>query len=223
MNHKLKLVSFKLCPYVQRAVLTLLHQNVPFEIEYIDLAQKPQWFLEVSPLGKVPVLIVDDEKAIFESAVINELLSELSDYSLHPADPFARAINRAWITYAAHLQATLYRIEMAPNQAAFLEYQQRFAKLLEPLEKLLTGSTYFNGEQPLIIDFTYAPIFMRLQMLHNHYPVSVFHNFPKALAWSNALINLPEMHDSVVEDYKDLYHHWLLEHSGFLQQQLMQP
>lgn len=222
MNHKLKLISFKLCPYVQRAVLTLLHQDIPFEIEYIDLANKPRWFLDISPLGKVPVLVVDDEKAIFESAVINELLAELSSPPLHPVDPFDRATNRAWITYAAHLQAMLYRLEMAPNRAAFQEYQQRFAKLLEPLENQLADGPFFNGERPQLIDFTYAPIFMRLQMLHNRYPVSVFHHYPGTAEWAKALTSLPELEHSVVNDYKERYFNWLMEHSGFLQQELIQ-
>lgn len=220
MDHSLKLVSFKLCPYVQRAILTLLHQKIPFEIEYIDLCNKPGWFLDISPLGKVPVLIVDNDKAIFESAVINELLSELSTHPLQPEDPIDRAENRAWIAYAAYLQNMLYRLETAPNQAAFFEFQQRFSKLLDPLEKQLGKSTYFNGESPSLVDFTYAPIFMRLQMLHNHYPVSVFHNLPQMIAWSSSLTHLPEMSDSIVSDYKELYHHWLLEHSGFLNQEL---
>jgi hypothetical protein len=57
----LHLISFKTCPFVQRAVITLKHKNIDFDITYIDLAEPPDWFLEMSPLGKVPVLKVDDE------------------------------------------------------------------------------------------------------------------------------------------------------------------
>ena len=56
----LHLISFKTCPFVQRAVITLKHKNIDFEITYIDLADPPDWFLEMSPLNKVPVLKVDD-------------------------------------------------------------------------------------------------------------------------------------------------------------------
>jgi glutathione S-transferase len=54
----LKLVSHKLCPYVQRAVIALAEKNVPFERIDVDLANKPDWFKAVSPLGKTPVLLV---------------------------------------------------------------------------------------------------------------------------------------------------------------------
>lgn len=70
---KLTLISHALCPYVQRAVIALNEKNVPFERIDIDLRKKPTWFLAMSPLGKTPVLTVDNQP-IFESAVICEYL-----------------------------------------------------------------------------------------------------------------------------------------------------
>src|SRR6266478_9574691 len=90
MTPKLTLISHKLCPYVQRAVIALTEKGVPFERIDIDLANKPDWFLAISPLGKTPVLQVGDT-AIFESAVILEYLEETEPKPLHPADALARA------------------------------------------------------------------------------------------------------------------------------------
>src|SRR4029450_6177472 len=75
MAASLKLISHKLCPYVQRAVIALTEKGIPFERIDIDLANKPDWFLKISPLGKVPVLVVAQdgrEVALFESNVICE-------------------------------------------------------------------------------------------------------------------------------------------------------
>jgi len=90
MAAPLKLISHKLCPYVQRAVIALSEKGVAFERIDIDLANKPDWFLAISPLGKTPVLQVGDF-AIFESAVILEYLEETQLSPLHPADPLRRA------------------------------------------------------------------------------------------------------------------------------------
>ena len=68
---ELKLISHHLCPYVQRARIVLEEKSVPHELEFVDLADKPDWFLEISPLGKVPVLLVDGQP-LFESVVIAE-------------------------------------------------------------------------------------------------------------------------------------------------------
>ncbi len=65
MAAPLKLISHKLCPYVQRAVISLTEKGTAFERIDVDLANKPDWFLAISPLGRTPVLQVGDT-AIFE-------------------------------------------------------------------------------------------------------------------------------------------------------------
>ena len=85
MAAALTLISHKLCPYVQRAVIALIEKGFPFERLDIDLANKPEWFLKVSPLGKVPVLLVRGEVALFESNVICEYIEDTQGGAkLHP-------------------------------------------------------------------------------------------------------------------------------------------
>src|SRR5438445_4068918 len=91
MTAKLTLISHKLCPYVQRAVIALNEKGVGFERVDIDLANKPDWFLKLSPLGKVPVLVVrsdEGEVALFESNVISEYVEDTQGGAkLNPQDP----------------------------------------------------------------------------------------------------------------------------------------
>src|SRR5262245_3358582 len=114
----LKLISHKLCPYVQRAVIALTEKGVPFERIDIDLANKPEWFLKISPLGKTPVLLVGDT-AIFESAVILEYLEDTHSPALHPADPLARAEHRAWIEFGSAILNDKAAFYAAPDEATF--------------------------------------------------------------------------------------------------------
>src|SRR6188474_401494 len=100
MATPLKLISHKLCPYVQRAAIALSEKGIPFERIDIDLANKPDWFLKISPLGKTPVLLVGDVP-IFESAVILEYLEETQSKPLHPTDAVDRAEHRAWIEFGS--------------------------------------------------------------------------------------------------------------------------
>jgi len=62
MTARPRLISHKLCPYVQRAVIALTEKGVAFERIDVDLANKPDWFLRLSPLGKTPVLQVGDTR-----------------------------------------------------------------------------------------------------------------------------------------------------------------
>ena len=96
MTPPLKLISHKLCPYVQRAVIALTEKDIEFERIDIDLGNKPEWFLAISPLGKTPVLQVGDV-AIFESAVILEYLEETAPKPSAPRGPqrtFASRMSR---------------------------------------------------------------------------------------------------------------------------------
>jgi glutathione S-transferase len=115
---KLTLVSHHLCPYVQRAVIALEEKGVPFERIDIDLANKPQWFLDVSPLGKTPVLLVDGTP-VFESAVICDYLDETAGPQLHPADPLERATHRGWIEFASATLSVIGSFYAAADDAAY--------------------------------------------------------------------------------------------------------
>ena len=113
-NKPIELISFNLCPFVQRSVITLLKKGVDFKITYIDLADKPDWFLKISPLGKVPVLRYGDE-VLFESAVINEFLDEITPGSLLPSLPLEKAKQRAWVEFSSGALVDQYLMSVAKN------------------------------------------------------------------------------------------------------------
>src|ERR1700716_1512599 len=130
MAAPLKLISHKLCPYVQRAVIALAERSTGFERIDIDLSSKPDWFLAISPLGKTPVLQVGDVP-IFESAVILEYLEETAPKPLHPADPLRRAEHRGWIEFGSTVLNDIAGLYAAPDEATFKakasQLEQRFA------------------------------------------------------------------------------------------------
>ena len=121
----LKLISHKLCPYVQQAVIALTEKGVEFErIDIdIDLADKPDWFAKISPLGKVPLLLVagdDGEVALFESNVICEYIEDTQGGAkLHPQDPLTRAQHRAWMEFGSTIRSELWGLETTGDPAVF--------------------------------------------------------------------------------------------------------
>src|SRR3954464_6272760 len=157
MTAKLKLISHTLCPYVQRAVIALTEKGVPFERIDIDLADKPDWFLAISPLGKTPVLQVGDT-AIFESAVILEYLEETQPKPLHPADPLARAEHRGWIEFGSAGLNDIAGFYPAPDAAAFAtktaQLEQRFARL----ETRVAAEPWFDGAEFSLVDAVFGPV-----------------------------------------------------------------
>ena len=200
----LHLISFKTCPFVQRAVITLKHKNIDFDITYIDLAEPPDWFIELSPLQKVPVLKVDDE-VLFESAVINEYLDEITGGDLQPRDPLARAKNRAWVEFASNMLCNLYMMKMSKDEERYLHYRKQLEDQLQRVEKRLGDGPWFNGDEFSLADTAFAPLFRQDSVAQNQLSVIDAATTPKVAAWAERLLALPEVRDSVVDEFEDLY------------------
>src|SRR5213592_3021464 len=154
MAARLKLISHKLCPYVQRAVIALTEKGVAFERIDIDLANKPDWFVPISPLGKTPVLQVG-AVPIFESAVILEYLEETQSWPLHPADPLRRAEHRAWIEFGSAILNDKAGFYSASEQALFEQKAKALTDKFARLEARLSSGPYFDGERFSLVDVVF--------------------------------------------------------------------
>ena len=202
---KLELISFKLCPFVQRAVIALKHFRLPYRITYIDLMNPPPWFTEVSPLEKVPVLRVDDETNLFESAVIAEFIDDIAPGTLLPADPLTRAHNRSWTELGSTCFGDLFAMTGAEDVAAYKRARAGIMDKLEMFEEEMTGP-FFNGDQPALIDFATAPLFMRLDILACEKNTLIDpKTLPKVATWSQTLLAMDEVKESVVPEFARLY------------------
>ena len=215
----LHLISFKTCPFVQRAVITLNSKKIDFDITYIDLADPPDWFLELSPLGKVPVLKVDDD-VLFESAVINEYLDDITDGALQPKDPLARAKNRAWIEFASNMLGNLYMMKMSKDEENYDKYRTQLVSKLNRIENQLGEGPWFNGAKFSLADTAFAPLFMQDSIAGPELSVVDAATMPKMAAWAKRLLELPAVKTSVVEDFKDLYLKAMRDNNSFSLTQL---
>ena len=203
---EIELISFDRCPFVQRSVITLLYKEAPFEITYIDLADKPDWFLEISPLGRVPALRVREngnETALFESAVINEFVDEVTPGQLHPEDPVRRAVNRAWIEFGGALFTDNYKMSVAETEEEFATHREELAEHMQRLEDVLGGGPFFNGEAFSWVDAAYAPFFMRTELWRGRVEFYDRARFPKAAAWGDQMLALEAVQQSVVPDFTE--------------------
>jgi len=200
---KPKLISFKVCPFVQRSVILLKEKGVDYDIEYIDVYDPPAWFLEISPTGKVPVLQVDGE-VLFESAVIGEYLDEVYPPSLHPADPLQKAKNRAWMEYTSPLYSDTFNLMMAKSKDSADKYIDSMKKTLAGLEKAKQNKPWFNGEAFSLADISAAPFFVRAAFFKRHFNVDVLEGFDNLQAWSKDLLARQTVIDSIVEGFDEI-------------------
>lgn len=200
----IELISFKTCPFVQRAAITLGYKEVEHKVTFIDLADPPDWFLEISPLAKVPVLRVDGE-ILFESAVINEYLDDITGGELQPKDPLARAKNRAWIEFASNMLGNTYMMKTAAEKGKYEKFRDQLVSQFRRLENRLGDGPWFNGEDFSLADTAFAPLFAHDAVANYRFSVIDAATMPKLDAWSKRLLALPAVKNSVVAEFEDIY------------------
>lgn len=205
------LISFKLCPYVQRSVIALLEKNVPYDLEYIDLYNKPEWFLKISPFGKVPVLKIKNQ-VLFESAVINEYLDETIPPQMHPKDPLVKAHNRAWIEFISACLVDMYKLWVAENESTAQESINTLKHKFSILEEQINNQPYFNGQNFSLIDAAAAPLLQRLSWCEDIKQLGLFDHFPKIQKWKSALLNRKSVQNSTVPNIKNLFNEYAKGH-----------
>lgn len=197
----LTLVSFDLCPYVQRAVIALAEKGIPFERRDVDLADKPAWFKAISPLGKVPLLQVEGE-VLFESAVIVEYLDETRGAKLHPQDALVRARHRAWMEFGSSILADIWTVETTPDQTAFQTKVRTLREKFVRLERELGAGPWFAGGHFSLVDAVFAPAFRYFDVFDRFIDLGVFEGLPKVQTWRRALAARPSVRDAVAADYE---------------------
>ena len=196
----LHLISHPLCPYVQRAAIALTEKGVAFERTDIDLANKPDWFLRLSPLGKTPVLVVDGTP-IFESAVILEYLEDTQPTPLHPADALERARHRSWIEFGSAILNDIAGFYAAPDEAALGAKVAALRAKFARVEAEFGEGPWFGGASFGLVDAVFAPIFRYFDTFDRTRDFGILTDLPKVAAWRTRLASRPSVARAVSADY----------------------
>lgn len=212
----LELISFNVCPYVQRSVITLNYKGCDYKITFIDLSDPPDWFLKISPLGKVPVLKVDGNEILFESAVINEFIDDVTPGTLKPDDPLTLAKNRAWIEYGGSCLVDLYMIADHKTEKDMRIQISEAIIRLQRVEDVFSNTTYFNGDEFALIDAAYAPLLIRLDFLNQRLEFVNWKKFPKLNEWKGNLLALEAVQKSIIDDFELHYTNKIKAQNGYL-------
>jgi glutathione S-transferase len=197
---QLTLISHPLCPYVQRVAIALVEKSLPFARVDINLAAKPDWFLAISPLGKTPVLTVDDV-AIFESAVILEYLEEIYAPPLHPADPLDRADHRAWIEVSSSILNDIAGFYRASTPEDFAAKTKALTEKFDHVEQRLSEGRFFAGLRFSLVDAAFAPVFRYFDIFDAIGDFGILEAKPKTAGWRRALAERPSVRAAVASDY----------------------
>lgn len=220
-EQSLTLISHPLCPFVQRAVIVLLEKGVAFDRVNVDLSAKPDWFLALSPTGKVPVLKVrqpsGQDAILFESVVICEYLNETQGgAAMYPDDALLRARHRAWIEFATQTFAEGWQFLHAKDLATADARRAAFHDRLSKIETELGDGPYFAGADFGLVDAVYAPLFRYFGIIDPAIAGPIFAGLPRVTAWRAALAERSSVRNAVIGTYPDLFREHLRQQGAMI-------
>ncbi len=151
------LYTFRRCPYAMRARLALVYADIGVEYREIELRNKPQAMLAVSPKATVPVLQLESGQIIDESL-------DIMLWALKQHDP------NGWLTHQTQALAlidendTTFKgwLDKYKYADRFPEYSQTYyreqaERFLQKLETHLEEHTFLLDNHPTLVDFALFP------------------------------------------------------------------
>jgi len=192
------------------------YKKVAYNVKYIDLADKPDWFLKISPLGKVPVLQVGDE-VLFESAVINEYVDEAHGPSLHLKDPLKKAQERAYIELSSVATMNYFQAAVASDRETFEAKKEALEGNLSFLLEKYQGP-FFRGTDFSLVDTSLIPLLQRMFLTGNLVSMLKLtdENIKKLHKWTEKALSMEEVVNSVPDSFESDYQEYFRDKDSYL-------
>ena len=212
----MKVVSSKICPFVQRVTALLEAKAIGYDIEYISLKDKPQWFVEISPHGQVPVLITDSGHPLFESDAIAEYIEEAFPPLQPGVSPEQKAINRAWSYLASKNYLVQCSAQRSPNQDVLRERSEKLGQAFDRMEKKLVDTPYFGGGVIGMVDIAWLPLLHRASIVEQHSGYDFIGHRRKLKHWQQVLLADDLAAKSVAPDFEESFSAFYLSDETYL-------
>ncbi len=212
----IKIISFKICPFVQRVTALLEAKKIPYQIEFIELSKKPQWFLDISPNGQVPVLVSEAGIPLFESNAIVEYIDEVSQPLESEVSPEQRAIDRAWSYQASKHYLTQCSAQRSADRDTLMQRSDKLNTVFARVEKKLGDGPFFKGDSLSNVDLAWLPMLHRADIINQFTCYDFIQAYPKVKEWQSALLDTGLAEKSVSSDFTQRFTDFYLSQSSYL-------
>lgn len=212
----IRVISYAICPFVQRVTALLEAKGLDYAIDYISLSDKPDWFLEISPTGQVPLLVTAQGEVLFESDAIVEYLDEVTVPLVEGLSPVQRARERAWSYQASKHYLTQCSIMQSGTRDIFIERVGRLNSAFERAEKQLSGSPFFNGDHLGNVDIAWLPLLHRAWLIEKYGDYDLLADSPRVKAWQKSIIETGLPDKTVSADFEQRFVGFYLSEKTFL-------
>ncbi|MBE0624419.1 MAG: glutathione S-transferase [Burkholderiales bacterium] len=145
----MKLLGTLTSPYVRKARVVLAEKRIDYTFELEDPWDEKSRVADANPLGKVPVLVLDDDSTLFDSRVIVEFLDSVSPISrLIPHDNREKIEVKRWEALADGVLEAAVAVVLERRRAAKQKSDAFIERQMDKIERGLAVMARDLGEQP---------------------------------------------------------------------------
>lgn len=177
------LYSFRRCPYAMRARMAIHYSDCRVQLREVELKNKPEALLDISPKATVPVLLCDNGKVIDESL-------DIMHWTLQQNDPdhWLQPQYQAEVASLIEINDTVFKNHLdhykyADRHPEFsqLEYRQQGEVFLQQLEQRLQQRAFLLSEKVSLADVAIFPFIRQFA----HVDIGWFDQapYPRLRAW----------------------------------------
>ena len=213
----MKVISLKICPYVQQVRLLLEAKKIKYEVEDIDPANRSLWLMEASPdSGEVPVLVTDEGEILFQSDAIMEYVDEVFGDPLLKGGSLMKARDRAWGYLASDNYLVQCSTQRSPDEATLKERLEELTPIFVQTEKHLIEQPYFHGKEFSLVDIDWLPLLHRAALIYKHSGYDFLETYPNLKKWQEALLKTGLAEASVPKHFEEIFIGFYLNEGTYL-------
>ncbi len=212
----IKVVSSTICPFVQRVTALLEQKKIPYDIEYISLLDKPDWFLRMSPNAQVPILITESGAVLFESDAIVEYLEEAYPALRSSVDAETRALDRAWSYLATKNYLVQCSAQRSQDEQTLVDRTEKLGEAFATIEGELGTGVYFRGSDIGMVDIAWLPLLHRSALIERHTGYDFLAGYPRVKKWQRHMMDTGLAEKSVAGDFESAFTGFYLSDSTYL-------
>jgi glutathione S-transferase len=145
----MKLLGSLSSPYVRKARIVLAEKKIEYTFELDDPWDQKSRVADANPLGKVPVLVLEDDSTLFDSRVIVEFLDSVSPISrLIPSNNREKIEVKRWEALADGLLDAATTVVLERRRPAKQKSEATIKRQMEKIERGVAVMARDLGDKP---------------------------------------------------------------------------
>ena len=184
----MKLIGSLTSPYVRKVRILLKEKNIACEFVVDNPSEPGSQVPQTNPLGKVPTLVLDNGKSLYDSVLLVEYIDSLKGVPLIPSGDARWDVQRWHMLGQGIVDAVVARMlegrRAHPLPEVIARQEGKIARALAVAHNTERGANYLVGERFSLADIALG---VALEYIDFRYPHDWRSQYPRLAQWLSGI------------------------------------